>query len=83
MIVRAGTAWMKVGMFGDGFPLGVFADLESAIKKKVRPIKSQGFAIPFAIIRIAKSWFCGNSLITCRFLVIFLVVSRKKRNFGG
>ena len=22
-------------------------------------------------------------LITCRFLVIFLVVSRKKRNFGG
>ena len=27
--------------------------------------------------------FCGNSLITCRFLVIFLVVSRKKRNFGG
>ena len=34
MIVRAGTAWMKVGMFGDGFPLGVFADLESAIKKR-------------------------------------------------
>ena len=26
----------------------------------------------------------GDSLlITCRFLVIFLVVSRKKRNFGG
>jgi hypothetical protein len=24
-----------------------------------------------------------NLLITCRFLVIFLVVSRKKRNFGG
>ena len=27
--------------------------------------------------------FDGNLLITCRFLVIFLVVSRKKRNFGG
>ena len=40
---------MKVGMSGDGFPLGVFANLESAIKK-VRPIKSQRFAIPFAII---------------------------------
>ena len=25
----------------------------------------------------------ANLLITCRFLVIFLVVSRKKRNFGG
>ena len=73
---------MKVGMSGDGFPLGDFANLESAIKK-VRPIKSQGFAIPFGIIRIAKSWFCGNLLVTCRFIVIFLVVSRKKRNFGG
>ena len=51
-------------------------DLESAIKK-VLPIKSQLFAIPFAIIRIAKSWFCGNLLVTCIFLVIFLVVSRK------
>ena len=34
-------------------------------------------------IGLLKCWFCGNSLITCRFLVIFLVVSRKKRNFGG
>ena len=73
---------MKVGMSGDGFPLGVFANLESAIKK-VRPIKSQRFAIPFAVIRIAKCRFCGNLQATCRFLVIFLVVSRKKRNFGG
>ena len=57
------------------------ADLESAIKK-VRPIKSQGFAIPFAIIRIAKCRFCGNLLVTCRFILIFLVVSRKKRIFA-
>ena len=34
-------------------------------------------------IGLLKCWFCGNLLITCRFLVIFLVVSRKKRNFGG
>lgn len=27
--------------------------------------------------------FCGILLVTCRFLAIFLVVSRKKRNFGG
>ena len=27
--------------------------------------------------------FEGNWLITCRFLVIFLVVSRKKRNFAA
>ena len=81
MVLRAGTAWMKVGMSGDGFPLGVFADLESAIKK-VRPIKSQGFAIPFAILRIAKCRFCGNLLVTCRFILIFLVVSRKKRIFA-
>ena len=73
---------MKVGMSGDGFPLGVFADLESAIKK-VRPIKSQGFAIPFAVIRIAKCRFCGNLLVTCRFFVFFLVVSRKKRIFAA
>ena len=26
---------------------------------------------------------CGNLLMSCRFLVIFLVVSGKKRNFGG
>ena len=32
---------------------------------------------------IIECWFCGNLLITCRFLVIFLVVSRKKCNFGG
>ena len=29
------------------------------------------------------SLYPGNLLITCRFLVILLVVSRKKRNFGG
>ena len=29
------------------------------------------------------SLYPGNLLITCRFLVVFLVVSRKKRNFGG
>ena len=33
-------------------------------------------------IGLLKCWFCGNLLITCRFLVIFLVVSRKKRNFA-
>ena len=27
--------------------------------------------------------FASNLLITCRFLSIFLVASRKKRNFGG
>ena len=31
---------------------------------------------------IVYSYFCTNLLITCRFFVIFLVVSRKKRNFG-
>ena len=34
-------------------------------------------------IGLLKCWFCGNLLITCRFLVNFLVVSKKKRNFGG
>ena len=34
-------------------------------------------------IGLLKCWFCGNLLITCRFFVNFLVVSRKKRNFGG
>ena len=34
-------------------------------------------------IGLLKCWFCGNLLITCRFLVIFLVDSRKKRIFGG
>ena len=29
------------------------------------------------------SLYPGNLLITCRFLVVFLMVSRKKRNFGG
>ena len=29
------------------------------------------------------SLYPGNLLITCRFLVNFLVVSRKKSNFGG
>ena len=33
--------------------------------------------------KIVKIRFCGKLLITCRFLVIFLVVSRKKCNFGG
>ena len=33
-------------------------------------------------IGLLKCWFCGNLLITCRFLVIFLVVSRKKRIFA-
>ena len=51
-------------------------------KKRFDLLKSQGFVIPFAITRIAKCRFCGNLLITCRFLVIFLVVSRKKRNFA-
>ena len=32
---------------------------------------------------IVYSWSCSNLLITCRFLAFFLVVSRKKRNFGG
>ena len=32
-------------------------------------------------IGLLKCWFCGNLLITCRFLSFFLVVSRKKRIF--
>ena len=28
-------------------------------------------------------WFCSNSLMSCRFLLIFLVVSRKKRIFAA
>ena len=35
------------------------------------------------LIVIVYDWFRGYLLITCRFLVIFLVVSKKKRNFGG
>ena len=31
---------------------------------------------------IVYSYFCTNLLITCRIIAIFLVVSRKKRNFG-
>ena len=34
-------------------------------------------------IGLLKCWFCGNLLITCRFLVVFLAVSRKRCNFGG
>ena len=33
-------------------------------------------------IGLLKCWFCGNLLITCRFLAFFLVVSRKKRIFA-
>ena len=33
-------------------------------------------------IGLLKCWFCGNLLMSCRFLVIFLVVSRKKRIFA-
>ena len=33
--------------------------------------------------KIVKIRFCGKLLITCRFLVIFLVVSRKKRIFAA
>ena len=33
-------------------------------------------------IGLLKCWFCGNLLITCRFLVVFLAVSRKRCNFG-
>ena len=29
-------------------------------------------------IGLLKCWFCGNLLITCRFLVVFLAVSKKK-----
>ena len=56
--------------------------------------KVGGASKPFAILcgmgplgnsslqLIVYSYFCTNLLITCRFFVIFLVVSRKKRNFG-
>ena len=33
-------------------------------------------------IGLLKCWFCGNLLMSCRFLVIFLVVSQKMHNFA-
>ena len=36
-----------------------------------------------ALMRLLRSWFRGNLLITCRFLVVFLVVSKKKRIFSA
>ena len=48
-----------------------------------------GMMVTYIDMRAGTAWgeggyslYPGNSLITCRFLVIFLVVSRKKRNFG-
>ena len=35
------------------------------------------------LMRLLRSWFYGNLLITCRLLVILLVVSRKKRTFAA
>ena len=34
-------------------------------------------------IGLLKCWFCGNLLMSCRFLVIFLVVSRNMCNFAA
>ena len=48
----------------------------------VRDGTAWGIAV-YSLQLIVYGWFRGYLLITCRILVIFLVVSGKKRNFGG
>ena len=54
-----------------------------ALRQVLRAGTAGGLVAKACYNRIIEKLFGGNLLITCRFLGFFLVVSRKKRNFGG